>query len=570
VPILGRAPETGDGNGYGYGNGYGAPYPYPYPYPFDVPVPGERRTLRGRLQSATTSLPPHLEPPTSQAYPTPSLPLSPLRRSIGTKLILAVGLPSTATGLALATWLSHATPAARPGVIALAALVAVTAVVHAVAVRLVLGRPLARLAAAVRRARDGDFLLRVPVETGDDIGRLAGDINTTLAAITDLHALRIQDAASMESMQRELALKAQLEARVRELTLLSDLARRLSATLDLDRLVTVVTELVGRGLGDHACALLLADAATGELVVRGVSGLDEAVTGTRIAPGSGPAGWAARERATVLVGDTDRDPRRPVLPWQGGAHGTVLAVPLLHQDACAGVLAFFRPARDAFPPDEVRLLESVAGQAATALENASLHQAMVRLSQTDALTGVHNRRSLFARLEMERERCERFDHPVALALVDVDEFRRLNEAAGHAAGDEILRRVARTLSATVRKVDLVARYGGEEFAVVLPGADGAAALAAGEKLRAAVAAEGLPHANGVRGRITISVGVAAWPADGRDVEALIDAADAALYAAKRAGRDAVRGHEPGMRTHPGRKRDARTTAAADAATSPRP
>jgi diguanylate cyclase (GGDEF)-like protein len=98
---------------------------------------------------------------------------------------------------------------------------------------------------------------------------------------------------------------------------------------------------------------------------------------------------------------------------------------------------------------------------------------------------------------------------------------------------------------------------------VLARADRAAALAAAEKLRAAVEQAALPHPASETGRVTISVGVAVFPEDGRDLGALVDAADAALFAAKRAGRNVVRGHEPGMRVHPGRRRDARVTADAD-------
>jgi diguanylate cyclase (GGDEF)-like protein len=183
---------------------------------------------------------------------------------------------------------------------------------------------------------------------------------------------------------------------------------------------------------------------------------------------------------------------------------------------------------------------------------------MVRISQADALTGVQNRRQLFARLELERERAVRFGEPFALLLLDVDRFRELNEAVGHAAGDGVLRQVAGLLAREARSVDLVARYGGEEFALVVPRTGAAEALATGERLRAAVAAtrfEGAPE-----GRVTVSIGVAAFPGDAADLGALVDCADAALFAAKRAGRDAVRGHAPGQRTDPARKRDPRTAA----------
>lgn len=486
-----------------------------------------------------------------------------LRRSLGRKLMLAVGVPSLAFALVLVAWLEHETRVVAPGLASVhrvavgvvLVFAAGMALIHGLVVRIFVHRPLARLAAGLRRARQGDFLHRVPVDGDDELGALAEDFNQTLAAITDLHARRIDDA-------RELALKAQLEARVKELTLLFDLSKRLNAALELDRLVAVITELVGRGLGEHAFALLVTEEATSDLVVRGISGLDEAVIGTRIRAGEGPAGWAVASRATVLVADTATDARRPVLPWQQAAHGTILCVPMMHADGCAGVLAFFRPRADAFPPDEVRLLEAVASHATVALENARLHQKMVRLSQTDALTGVHNRRSLFARLEMEADRCERFDHSMAVALVDVDRFKAYNEAHGHAAGDAILRRVAGVLAGAVRKVDLVARHGGEEFAVLLPRADRAAALAAAEKLRAAVAAADIPGVAGAK--VTISAGVAVWPDDARELSTLMDCADAALYAAKRAGRDAVRAHAEGMRGHPGRRRDVATTADAEA------
>ena len=371
--------------------------------------------------------------------------IAPVHRSLGRKLMLAIGLPSLLFAVVMLLWLRSKTQAIAPeidaayrlAILAVILFAAGMGAIHALAMRFLVEHPLQRLAAGLRRARDGDFLYRVPVETTDELGALAENFNTTLAAITDLHARRIDDAASMESMQRELALKAQLEARLKELTLLFDLSRRLVSTLELDQLLESVTELVGRGLGDHAFALFLAEEGTGDLVVRTVSGLDAAVVGARVRSGDGPAGWAARERATVLVDDTATDPRRPVLPWQpdAWAEGSILSVPLLHQSGCGGVLAFFRPGRHAFPADEVRLLESVAGQAAIAIENARLHQKMVRLSQTDALTGVHNRRSLFARLQLEADRCERFDHPMAVALVDVDRFRAYNDAHGHAAGD---------------------------------------------------------------------------------------------------------------------------------------
>jgi diguanylate cyclase (GGDEF)-like protein len=484
-----------------------------------------------------------------------------VRRSIGRKLMLAVGLPSLVVALAGVLWLrheaSHVAPVLEPAINAAIGGVllfsAVMALIHAVAVRLLLEQPLQRLAAGLLRASRGDFLHRLEVRGDDELAALARTFNTTLAAVTDLKAARIDDAAELSAMQREVALKAQLEARVQELELMHQLAGALSANLDVDGLVRRVAELAAERIPGTAFAVLLADEVTHELVVRSVASLDPATVGARLAPGAGLAGRAVAELRLVRAAGAEAAGAIP----GATSLAEVVAVPLLVQAGCAGVLLYGRAAPGTFQDGELRLLESAALQVATAVESARLHQAMVRLSQTDTLTGVQNRRQLFARLELERERAARFGEPFGLLLLDVDRFRELNERSGHAAGDATLREVATLLRAEVREVDLVARYGGEEFAVVLPRASGAEVAEAAERLRAAVGGSGFEAAPG--GRLTVSVGGACFPADARDLGVLVDCADAALFAAKLAGRDAVRMHRPGMRTDPARRRDARAT-----------
>jgi diguanylate cyclase (GGDEF)-like protein len=459
-----------------------------------------------------------------------------VRRSIGRKLSLAVGLPSLAFAVAGWLWLRAEAPEPvhRVALVALGVFAAGIAAIFTIVIRLYVRNPLKRLVAAMKRAQAGDFLHRVPVESEDEIGRLAQTYNETLAALTDLHTKRIDDALAMDALQRELRVKAAVERRARELSFLVDLGRALASNLELDPLLAALAERVVPALGLEALEVLLVEEATGDLVVRAVHG---------------------------------GGPRKPGDRLPADAHLEHLETSRLSQgDEPLGILALRKAGGAPIDPDEARLVESVAGLAAIAISNARLHQKMVRLSQTDALTGAHNRRSLFARLDQELERSRRFEHPMALALVDVDRFREYNEALGHGAGDAVLRTVARLLGAAVRRVDLVARYGGEEFAVVLARADRESAVAAAEKLRAAVEEAALPHPASETRRVTISVGVAVFPDDGSELGALVDAADAALFAAKRAGRNVVRAHEPGMRTHPGRRRDGRTTADAEAKT----
>ncbi len=130
--------------------------------------------------------------------------------------------------------------------------------------------------------------------------------------------------------------------------------------------------------------------------------------------------------------------------------------------------------------------------------------------------------------------------PVGIAMLDIDRFKQVNDTRGHVVGDAVLVEVARRLAAT-RAEDVVARWGGEEFAVLLTGiADDTALTAAAERLRAAVSTEPVPADDGAPLTITVSVGVSRPPTPGAPLDALVAAADDALYAAKRAGRDRVR------------------------------
>jgi diguanylate cyclase (GGDEF)-like protein len=209
------------------------------------------------------------------------------------------------------------------------------------------------------------------------------------------------------------------------------------------------------------------------------------------------------------------------------------------------VLNLNRPKVDGFTPKEIRLAEAIAAQAALAIANARLYAQTLEMSYTDPLTGVPNRRQLFARLEQEWTRSLRFGDEMSLLMIDLDLFKGVNDTFGHQVGDSVLRGIALVLRRNVRKVDTVARYGGEEFCVVLPRVAKAEAMEVAEKLRRAVAATPLPGPAGQTPvRLTISVGVASYGVDAHDMPTLIEKADQALYAAKRAGRNAVQSAPP--------------------------
>ena len=168
------------------------------------------------------------------------------------------------------------------------------------------------------------------------------------------------------------------------------------------------------------------------------------------------------------------------------------------------------------------------------------HEALERLSVTDPLTGLANRRRLMAELEREVLRSGRLERPCAVIMLDVDHFKRFNDTYGHPAGDELLRRLADALRRLVREVDTPARYGGEEFMVILPETPLAQAAAIAERIRARVAEERIsPDGDGEQVGVTVSIGLAGFPGDATSPESLIEAADDALYRAKESGRNRV-------------------------------
>jgi diguanylate cyclase (GGDEF)-like protein len=174
-------------------------------------------------------------------------------------------------------------------------------------------------------------------------------------------------------------------------------------------------------------------------------------------------------------------------------------------------------------------------------ELQELNGRLERLAVTDGLTGVYNHRRFHESLHAELARSERHKRPMAVLMVDVDFFKKVNDSMGHPAGDELLRRMAEVLGKDLRQTDLIARYGGEEFGVLLPETTKSEALQVAERMRGAVEDKLNGSQMNWPGRVTVSIGVATFPEDGRAAEQLLLAADQALYIAKRQGRNRVVG-----------------------------
>jgi diguanylate cyclase (GGDEF)-like protein len=254
-----------------------------------------------------------------------------------------------------------------------------------------------------------------------------------------------------------------------------------------------------------------------------------------LAGGTGLAGAASQLGATVVWpggGDDVRPSEDEPEPGAGAA-----AIPLRSGGHPFGVLAYYGRSAP-FDDEDVDSLEILVRQAETAIENSFLYEEAVRLSLTDGMTGLWNRRQFDLRLESELSRAVRFSEPFAVVFVELDQMKLVNDRHGHQAGDTVLIELSRRLSEAVREVDVVARWGGDEFTLLLPKTGLPGALLLAEKIRAAVVSAPFRIDTGELD-VTISVGVAAYPEHGSSGKDLVAAADAAMYRAKAHGRNRV-------------------------------
>jgi diguanylate cyclase (GGDEF)-like protein len=330
----------------------------------------------------------------------------------------------------------------------------------------------------------------------------------------------------------------ELKERVYELEILNATARRFSASLQLEELVDAVARETCKAIPEAEAVSLVHRRAgrDSELVMDGFDRTSEKFFRRGMAKGEGAAGWVMTHAVSRRIDDfTIAD-----VATDGAAHGirSWLGVPLMMYGECDGVVAVQSSRPGAFTADQQRLLESLALQIAAALQNAHLYE----LAMVDGLTGLFVRRYFDARIEEEIERSKRYGSPFSVVMMDVDDFKKLNDEFGHLVGDRVLRAIANVVKAQMRGVDTAARYGGEEIAVILPRTEMVGGYSLAERIRAAIAElrvttdEDPPKALGV----TASLGVAAYPesraADGED---LVRRADRALYRAKKTGKNRV-------------------------------
>ncbi|MEO0130055.1 MAG: sensor domain-containing diguanylate cyclase [candidate division WOR-3 bacterium] len=316
-----------------------------------------------------------------------------------------------------------------------------------------------------------------------------------------------------------------------ETAILYEVSRTFISTLDFNVLLNNILERLVETFGYLNLAIFLVDEEKQELKLCSYINYPESVKDIQIKIGStGITGHVAATREMYYSPDVSKDPY--YIPGVKEAKSEV-CFPLMIGDKLIGVLDVESPEIDGFTPDDIKILSTLSAQIAIALDNARLYEEAKRLSLTDPLTGLPNRRSFEIMIENEIRRAERYRRLFAVLMMDFDNFKSYNDKFGHSAGDNILKRFSTLMKEAIRDVDFLGRYGGDEFIAVLPETDANFALVVAERIRKKIEAENLDPP------VTLSIGIAVFPRDSREKQELIDLADHACYEAKEMGGNRV-------------------------------
>ena len=342
----------------------------------------------------------------------------------------------------------------------------------------------------------------------------------------------MQTAAGQVSVAVENArLFAEEQRRSRQLAFINNISKTAISSEDSEQMLSeIVTEIQKNFRFDHI-GIGIFDYATKDIEMRAEAGVTAKSLGRRIPLGSGIVGRVARTGESALLQASGEGRLQGILPDARA----VLCIPINYSESLMGVLNVESRREDAFTPQDVLIMKTLADLLATALHNAFVFQKLQTQSITDGLTGIKTRRFFWEALSSEWKRASRSGRPFSVVLVDLDKFKEVNDSMGHLEGDLVLARVGRLLEQKCRQSNVVARYGGDEFIILMPetGVEQAQVLA--ERLRLWLATDPMMSEH----QITGSFGVASFPVHGYSAEDIIRQADAGMYVSKHAGGDRV-------------------------------
>jgi len=312
---------------------------------------------------------------------------------------------------------------------------------------------------------------------------------------------------------------------------LVNVAKQLLKSLDINSVLDEILAQVQRLFGYDICCVLLPSDCGNYVYIAAQRGYDPEIVSRYRLPIGGGRGIVSHVAATgqpYYAPDVSRD------PFYIAASPNVrseFAVPLILDGQLVGILDVESRELDAFPREVQEVLEGFAALAALAIYRAQRHEELQHLALTDGLTGLANNRAFWENLQRELARAQRFSHPLSLMVLEIDNFKRVNDLYGHLRGDEALKAVARLIANSSRAMDIGARVGGDEFALILPQTTKRDATVVAHRLCTQVRSLQLPDDI----RLSISVGLASYPEDGASANALFAAADYAMYQIKYQG-----------------------------------
>jgi diguanylate cyclase (GGDEF)-like protein/putative nucleotidyltransferase with HDIG domain len=336
----------------------------------------------------------------------------------------------------------------------------------------------------------------------------------------------------------------QITSAHREVYALYEIARTFGSSLDLEDTVAVLVNKVGHVVPFDLCAVYLFDEAEGFARAAHVAGRHaELLRGRAVAPGEGVVGFVLANRRPSYLLDPMLDFRDVDLP-AGFRFNSMVALPLTRGERLLGALAVYAQESRRYTDDHLRLLDTVARLASDALSNAMSHAEAESNALTDTLTGLPNARAMYVRFEQEAARARRTGRPFQVVMLDLDDFKQVNDTYGHQVGDRVLREMGRILHAQLREYDFLARYAGDEFVAILQDLTTEQVGELSERIERAVSRFALHVRGDKHARVGISVGAASYGVHGETLDQLLIAADEAMYGVKSGHKQKARSGGP--------------------------
>ncbi len=350
-------------------------------------------------------------------------------------------------------------------------------------------------------------------------------------------------------MSREYQLSLELQDRTQELETISGISRELQSVSDIDAVCSTLLKTLQRLYPRECISILLAgkldEGAVPEvMVVKAERGYREEWSPVGQVLKMTPGGRGAVLRAVYSARPVNIRDTSQTIDYVANQEGTTseLVVPMVSQGRIVGAIDLQSPLAYRYESDDVRRVQKIAEQAAGAVESALMQYELFDMARRDRLTGLHNLRYFEEKYAEEFDRASRYGYPFSLIVLDIDDFKVYNDTYGHPMGNLLLKRLTAAVRNALREVDIPVRYGGEEFVCILPLTDRRVAEEVAERIRQRVldANPDIPHAETQPGEcVSVSLGVASFPADSRERDELFELADQRMYSAKRAGKNRV-------------------------------